>query len=91
MSYSFTIRASSKQSARALLSDKLDELVTLQAIRWRDAGAIRVGALAVLEAIEDDPTHDVTVTCSGYAGTEGAGLRYLTTNCRAGLAKRSAE
>lgn len=89
MPYSFTIRASSKQSARTLLSNKLDELVTLQAIRWRDAGAIRVGALAVLESIEDDPTHDVTVTCSGYAGTEGAGLRYLTTNCRAGLAKRA--
>lgn len=89
MTYSFTIRASSKRSARVLLLGKLDDLVTLQAIRWRDVGAIRIGALAVLDSLEDDPTCDVTVTCSGYAGTEGAGLRYMTTNCRVGLAKRT--
>lgn len=91
MSYSFTLRAASKQSARRLLAAKFDEIVGMQPIRQRDITAITGAMNAAIDAVEDDPTHDVTVTCSGYAGTEGASVRHVTINVRVGLAKRTGE
>jgi hypothetical protein len=67
MSYSFSIKAATKDAAKNAVVAKFQEMVLpTQPIHHRDAAAIYANANAVIDLLADDDTKDVAVSCNGY-------------------------
>jgi hypothetical protein len=71
MSYSFSIRAANKQVAKDAVARRMAEVVNQQPTHARDLAAVVLNANTVIELMNDDPTKDVVVTCTGYLSWHG--------------------
>ncbi len=68
MSYSFSVQATSKASAKELVAAKFDEVVASQPIHVRDKAAALANANAVIDLLADDDTREISVSVNGYVG-----------------------
>ena len=82
MSYSFTVRADSKDKAKALVAEQLDKVVAQQPVHAAD----RIAALAAAEAFIDVLTEtteaaskDILVIVNGSVGWQNVDQSELTS------------
>jgi hypothetical protein len=68
VSYSFSVKAKSKQSAMAEVSRELTKVVGDQPIHAHDRAAATRAAYGMLSILADDPAKDVSMSMSGYVG-----------------------
>lgn len=71
MSYSFSVRASSKASVALLVAAELERVVEAQSIHAKDAKAALAAAEALIEVLANDADADVRVDMSGSVGWRG--------------------
>lgn len=85
MSYSFTVKADTKEAAKAAVSEAFDKVVEGQPIHARDKAAAVANASAAIDLLADDAPDGsaISVSCSGYVGWREAlredGSNPLTT------------
>ncbi|KRQ11924.1 hypothetical protein AOQ73_05815 [Bradyrhizobium pachyrhizi] len=70
MSYSFTVKAATKNEAKAAVAVEFDKVVATQPIHARDKAAALTNANAVIDLLADDAPdgHVINVSCNGYVG-----------------------
>jgi hypothetical protein len=73
MSYSFSVKASTKSQAVALVRDELAKVVANQPDHAHDRDQAQATAEAVIGLITDDDTKDVAVSVAGWLSWNGAG------------------
>jgi hypothetical protein len=73
MSYSFNIKAATKEAAKLAVLDKFEEITAQQPMHARDRRAVLVNAGAVIDLLADDDTKDISVSCNGYLSWNGSG------------------
>ena len=66
MSYSFGVRAATKEAAVAAVSAKLDEVVASQPDHAADRAQAQSAAEAFIALLADDASRDVVVSVSGW-------------------------
>ena len=92
MSYSFQVKAATKELALAAVGVKFDEIVSQQPIHAKDREAVVVNAGAVINLLTDNNAKDVVVSCNGYLSWNGspdeAEFIAAAVSCSAGHAIR---
>jgi hypothetical protein len=74
MSYSFSVKESTKDAAKDAVAAKMQETVLpTQPMHWRDYAAILANANATVDLLADDDTKDIAVSCNGYLSWSGSG------------------
>jgi hypothetical protein len=69
MSYSFTVKAATKDDAKAAVEAAFDNVVAQQPIHARDKAAALANASAVIDLLMDVPADKhVSVSVNGYVG-----------------------
>ncbi|MET4190686.1 MULTISPECIES: hypothetical protein [unclassified Bradyrhizobium] len=73
MSYSFNVKAASKDEAKAVVAAEFDKVVSQQPIHARDKAAALANANAVIDLLapEAPEGHMIAVACNGYVGWRG--------------------
>ena len=71
MSYSFNIKAISKEVAKQAVAAKFDEIVSQQPVHANDRTAVLANADAVIDLLADDDSKDVSVSVNGYVSWPG--------------------
>lgn len=71
MSYSFSVRASTKAEAKQKVADKLAEVVTAQPTHKADIVQAQAAADAFIALLDDDESRDVTVAVNGWLSWSG--------------------
>jgi hypothetical protein len=68
MSYSFSVKADTKEAAKVAVSDAFDKVVESQPIHARDKAAALTNAAAVIDLLTDPAPEGsaINVSCSGY-------------------------
>lgn len=73
MSYSFSIKANSKELAKQAVKDKFDsDVVTHQPVHEKDRPAVLANANAAIDLLADDIEKDISVSVNGYVTWPGA-------------------
>ena len=70
MSYSFSVKASTKDEAKAAVAAEFNKVVATQPIHARDKAAALANASAVIDLLSDDVPagYVIGVSCNGYVG-----------------------
>lgn len=94
MSYSFQVKAPTKDAAKEAVAAKFDEIIAQQPIHARDRAAVLANANAVIDLLADNDAKDVLVSCNGYVswpagGVEDAQLNSAAVSASAGYADRA--
>lgn len=71
MSYSFNIRAATKDEAREKVAAELDKVVASQPIHAADSKQAMDAAASFIDVIRDDETQDILVSVSGSVSWTG--------------------
>jgi len=71
MSYSFTVRAATKEDAKAQASAKYAEVLQAQPSHATDMAAAEAAAFTVIDLLPAAADRDVVVNCSGSVGWRG--------------------
>ena len=73
MSYSFSIRAASKDAARKAVADEFDKVVLQQPIHEHDRAQAEKQACAVIDLVPEpeDETREIAVSVSGWVQWTG--------------------
>jgi hypothetical protein len=71
MSFSFTVRAASKDEAKNKIAEKMDEVVIAQPAHELDRPAVSNVASAYIDMLDDDPARDIVVSVSGSLAWSG--------------------
>jgi hypothetical protein len=66
MSYSFSLRAASKEAMCALIATRMAEMAAEQPVHAVDVNQAKNAACAMVNLLPDAPDKDVTVSLSGY-------------------------
>lgn len=68
MSYSFTVKADTKQAAKDAVAEAFDKVVANQPIHARDKDAALANASAVIDLLTDPAPEGsaINVSCNGY-------------------------
>jgi|InoplaM3SPM_1038593.scaffolds.fasta_scaffold53306_1 hypothetical protein len=72
MSYSFTVKASTKSEAKSAVAAKMAEVAEQQSAHARDRDQAVAAASAFIDQLADDESKDVAVSLSGYLSWTGA-------------------
>jgi SHS2 domain-containing protein len=93
MSYSFQVKAATKEAAKEAVTAKFDEVVASQPVHARDRAAVLANANTVIDLLADDDSKDVSVSVNGFVswstGTiEEAQFNTASVCCSAGHANR---
>jgi hypothetical protein len=68
MSYSFTVKAADKATAKLAVEAEFDRVVAAQPIHIRDKAAALANASAVIDLLMDVPDKHISVSVNGYVG-----------------------
>lgn len=93
MSYSFNIKAANKEAAKAAVSAKMEEIVSLQPGHARDQMAVCANAFAAIDHLVDDDTMDINIAMNGsttYYGGKEDELRGVAISCNIYYVERQA-
>lgn len=66
MSYSFSVKAATKDEAKKAVADYFAGVVAQQPVHARDQAAVLANANAVIDLLADDDTKGVSVSGSGH-------------------------
>ena len=93
MSYSFIIKAATKDAAKESVMAKFNEIVDQQPFHARDRVAVLANVGAVIDLLTDDDTKDISVSCNGYVswasgGIDDAAFNSASISCSAGYVNR---
>jgi hypothetical protein len=89
MSYSFSVRAATKDEAIAKVGEEFEKVVNAQPIHAKDRDAVETAAENIVAVLKNDDTRDVTVSVSGsLSWTEGDQVSYANLSINAGFAER---
>lgn len=68
MSYSFTITAENKAAAKAAFAHEFAKVVAAQPSHAKEMHAAIATAHACIDALEDDPSHNIYLSANGSVG-----------------------
>lgn len=71
MSYSFNVRAATKEGAIDAATAKFREVIESQPIHTRDEHAVAAGVAQVVAVITADESKDISVSVNGYVSWSG--------------------
>jgi hypothetical protein len=94
MTYSFQIKAQTKEAAKAAVVAKFDDVIVLQPVHARDRAAVLANANSVIDLLGDSSSKDVLVSVNGYVSAqigpaEEAQLTSASISASAGLVDRT--
>lgn len=94
MSYSFSVKAASKDLAGIYVRDELVKVVTSQPVHKKDCDQAQGAAEAMIGVLADDETKDVCVSVSGYLSWSSLdsteSIQTANVSVTASLSKREA-
>jgi hypothetical protein len=79
MSYSFNVRAATKDEAKDKAAAEFDKVVASQAIHARDREQALAAAGAFIDMVADDAERDLSVSVSGSLGWQGVTDQVITS------------
>ena len=82
MSYSFTVRADSKDKAKALVAEELDKVVAQQPVHAADRAQALAAAEAFIDVVDHEPeadSKDIMVIVNGSVGWQHPDQSRLTS------------
>jgi hypothetical protein len=83
MSYSFNVRAQTKEAAKTAVAEKFAEVVAQQLVHEKDRAAVLENAGAVIDLLHGNPdrdqSKDISVSVNGYVSWTGADAADLNT------------
>lgn len=85
MSYSFSVRASSKVEASKKVSDELVKVLQSQPVHTEDNKQASDVAEAFIALLENDETKDIAVSMNGSIGKAETGVRSASVTVSANL------
>lgn len=85
MSYSFHIRAASKDEASKKVAEQLEKVATSQPIHAGDQEAAQAAANAFIGLVRDDDTQDIAVSVNGSCWSVEAGFNSVGFGVTASL------
>lgn len=95
MSYSFSVKASTKEAVKIAAAEYFDNsVVAQQPVHARDRAAVMANIAAVVDLLGDDDTRDVNISCNGYVSWSAAvdqaeaPLTSASVSCSAGFVNR---
>jgi hypothetical protein len=96
VSYSFSLKAASKELAAIMVRDQLVQVCQHQPVHTKDCDQAQAAAEAMIAILPDDPAKDVGVSVSGWLSWEGADKASRTftganVNVTVGLQAREAK
>ncbi|MCW5666477.1 MAG: hypothetical protein KIT35_21815 [Piscinibacter sp.] len=80
MSYSFTVRAATREAVKDLVRAEMEKVLALQPSHQIDIEHALANAMGAIDLVPEDSERDLVVTCNGYVswvGTWGADPRTL--------------
>jgi hypothetical protein len=81
MSYSFTVHAHDKASAKTMIADELKQIVAKQGVHSADFEQAGAAADAFVDLLDDDDTRDVTAKVSGTLKTHVKEGKHIVRGC----------
>lgn len=88
MSYSFSVKAETKEAAIAAVADELDKVVSSQPVHEADRAQALAAADAFIALIRDDDTQDILVNVNGSVWSVEDGLNSASVGVSAALCRR---
>lgn len=88
MSYSFSVRAADKESAKKAVADQLAEVVRQQPVHARDVELAQSNVDRAVDTLKDVPDHDVVVSAHGSIYAVGDDVMSVNVSCNVYVAPR---
>ena len=88
MSYSFNVRAATKDEVRKNVGAEMDKVVASQPVHAADAKLAHDTVSSFIDLLRDDDTQDISVSVHGSCGGVEAGLNSVSIGVTAALDPR---